>query len=815
MNDGRGQYPFELERPGLLRGGASILIRPTHREDENLLLEFFGRLSRRTVSNRMLGPVLSMGADATRKHLAQDYVDNLTLVATENHYIIGVVELSRLSERDRATVAVTVQDSHQGLGLGGLLFEHIAAAARDRNIVALEADVLVDNIAMLQVFASSGYRVEFGDSTGSVQHIEVSIAPRRQVITRSDRRERVASRSSLARLFEPRSVVVIGASRTRRTVGNAILVNLMSSFCGSVHVVNHHAGDIEGLQSYASVSDIDKQLDLAVIAVPSSAVETVIAECADVGVRAAVIVTTRSGDGGGEQGRTLAHFARGRGMRLLGPNCMGILNLRPTVDLRATIAPVQPLFGEVSMASQSGPLGMAVLDHASRLGLGFSGFVSLGDSIDVAPHELLSWWEADRTTKVILLHLDNFANSRKFARTARRVAARKPILVVHPDRGRSSSSDFRTSLPDRAVSDLFEQTGLIRVRTMQEMLDAALLLANQPIPPGPRVAIVTNAGSPGALTADACVAAGLVIADLGSTTREQISGALGSSVAVANPLDLTPMAVASDYERVLAAVLSDPGVDSVIVLFVPPLVSDSHGVSAALITASQAAPHKPIVASFLSKSGRLPELTADGICIPSFMFPESAATALGQATTHGDWVRRAAGVVRTPSGEDIARARSLVSAADSGTLPEAESEQLMQYFGLRPFGRTAGGPDTRDVQIEVVDDPIFGPVVSLALSDPYAQLFGDVAFRITPITDRDAHEMVHSLRALPLMDGSATGVQIDVAAVMLAVQAISSMAESLPELTSIRIERYRICEIGTAAGYLDVSINLSVTPPRL
>ncbi len=821
-------YPRELERPALIDDGRSLLVRPVRPDDLDRVLDFFGRLSRRTISYRMLGPVVPMGAEATRRLVDIDYDERLVLLAVLGDAVIGVAEYSRLPDRpDRADVAFTVEDGFQGIGLGGLLLEHIAAAGRERGITVFEADVLAENLPMLRAFQGSGYRVEFGPAA-SVQHLDLAVDPRAQVIARSDRREHLSTRSSLHTLFAPASAAVVGANRERHGVGNAILRNLLDGgFAGELYAVNPHATEIEAVPCFASLGEVPGPVDLAVIAVPADVVPGVLEECAAKGVGAAVVVSaghprldgpapdsTHVGNTASSE-RQLAHFARSHGMRLVGPNCMGLLRLQPDVRLVATFSPTVPGHGRVSMASQSGPLGLAVLDHARRLGLGFCDFVSLGDSADVSSNDLLQWWEADGATGVVLLHLERFGNPRKFARLARRVAARKPVIVVTPgpSRERDTGGSARPACPadsDTAMSALFAQAGLIRARTMQEMFDTALLLANQPVPPGRRVAVLTNAGGPGTLTAAACRAAGLTLAEPSAATYAELRRAVGPWLAAADPVDLTPMATAEHYRAAMAALLADDAVDAVIVLFVPPLVQNADAVAEAIVDAGAQVPTKPVLASFLSIDGLPEPLRRDARCIPSYLFPESAAVALGHAATYGAWRNQAAGVVREPPGVDVPLAQTLVERHGPGRPDPAVTAELLDCFGLRLAAEGSSPlPDGQDVTIGVVTDPTFGPVVAFGLAGDYAELLGDLAFRITPISDRDAQEMVRSVRAYDLLAGRRDRPPVDLDAVVDVVLRVSAMVESLPELAELDVRRIRVGPPGTGALLLDATVMLA------
>lgn len=803
-----GEYPEELERPGLLRDGRSIYIRPATTEDAEVVLAFNGRLSRRTVAMRSLGPTITMTREAAERYVDTDFDDRLVLLATLDESVIGLADYARsAAEPDRAEIAFTVEDAYQGLGLGGLLLEHLAAAARARGVEVFEAEVLDENLAMIRTFQSSGYRVEFGEP-GSTQHIELAVDPRRQVLARSDRRERSAVQSSLHPIFAPRSVAVVGASREERNVGNSILRNLHhGGFTGVLHAVNPHTDEIDGVATVGSVRDLT-ELDLAIIAVPAAAVPEVLRDCGERNVGAVVIVSTEMTSGGTLNRNEILRMVRGHGMRMVGPNCMGVISKRGKTDLVATFSPAIPAAGRVSMATQSGPLGLAILDHARQLGLGFCGFVSLGDSLDVSPNDLLQWWETDRSTGVVLLHLDAFGNPRRFARVARRLAVRKPVIAVHPGSLRTlpvgTLPYAGPTASDATLNALFAQTGVIRTRSMQEMFDTALAVAHQPVPPGPRVAILTNAEGPGALTAGACRAVGLVLADLGDATIDAVGRAGGD--AMTNPLDLTPNATAEDYRTALTALLGDPGVDSVIVLYIPPLVLESRQIARAIVDAAQAFPNKPVLASYLSREGVIDDLRlSNDRAIPSYRFPEAAAVALGNAAGYGNWLRLPGGVSRVPADIFPDRAREYVEASGPGEVRQEEAVALLASFGIETGTLESG----QDMTLRVLDDPIFGPVMALGPADRYAQVYGDISYRITPLTDRDAEDMVHSLRGYAILAGMGDRPSIDIDALVDALLRVSAMVDSIPELVSLSVGLTCAYAPGTGVAASDVEITLA------
>ncbi|MEU9783368.1 GNAT family N-acetyltransferase [Streptomyces phaeochromogenes] len=839
-------YPDDLEQPGLVRTGRSTFVRPIRPEDADRLVAFVGGLSRATLAYRSLGPVIRARDDVIRRGAYVDYLNELALVALAGDEIAGLVRYVRDTEDpDHAEVTFTIRDDDQSEGFGRLLLEHIAAAARARGIRVLKADVLADNTRMINVFLGSGYRVESGPP-GQIVHFDIAVDPQAQAVARAERREHTAVRRSLRPLLEPRSVAVIGANRRPLTIGHEIVANLLrGGFRGSVFPVNPRAGQVAGARAYPSVRELPEPPDLALIAVRAEAVPDVVRECAEAGVKAVVVVSTGFGETGAA-GRTteleLSRFARASGMRLVGPNCMGVVNTTPAARLAATFSPALPTPGRVAMSSQSGPLGLAVLDFARRLRLGFSGFVSVGHAVDVSTNDLLQWWEEDPETSVILLHVETFGNPRRFARIARRVAPRKPIIAVHPghaghaqttgqvDSGRRGGSGGRgdstgaghadsAGPSDSAVSSLFAQSGVIRTRSLQELFDAALLLAHQPPPPGNRVAVITNAGGPAALTVGACVASGLRVPPLGERTRETLRTALGPGAEVANPVDLTPMATAAHYRQALDAVLADDGIDAAIVLFMPPLADKPDEVAAAILDAAEAAPSKPVVASFLGGAGVADLLHRGELVVPTYAFPESAAASLGHAAAYQAWRSTPAGVVPDLPGVDTDRARSLLAGCGPGPVPPRIAAELLDSYGIavraaepgsgpgfEPGSRLGSGPDAF---LSVGADPVFGPVVAFGLTGDYADLMADVAHRVTPLSDRDAREMVRSLRAAPLLDGRVGGPGVDLAALEETVLRISAMVEDLPEIEAMELRPIRLLPPGDGVAVTRATIRLA------
>jgi acetyl coenzyme A synthetase (ADP forming)-like protein len=489
----------------------------------------------------------------------------------------------------------------------------------------------------------------------------------------------------MKRFFAPRSVTVVGASRKRRQIGSEILHNLKATgFTGALFAVNPKAEEIDGVPSYPRLVDVPGELDLVVVSVPAAHVPSVVVDALAKGARALVVITAGFGETGEEGRRAEAELlakVRAAGARMIGPDCMGILNTASGVRLNATFAPVWPPAGRVAMSSQSGALGLAILDSAKRLNIGLSTFVSVGNKADVSGNDLIQYWSEDPATDVILLYLESFGNPRTFGRLARSVSRGKPIIAVKAGRSKSgaraaSSHTGALAASDAVVDALFQNAGVIRTGTLEEMFDVASLLAHQPVPSGRRVVVLTNAGGPGILASDACEAAGLSVPALSPATADALRAFLPAAASVGNPVDMLASAPAEHYRRAMELVLADPAVDSLMVIYIPPLVTHAEAVAAAMVDGARAASGKTVLATFMSAAGA-PEVLAK---LPCYPFPESAARALGRAAAYGEWRRRPAGVAVRVEGIDAPAVRGIVETAlarEAGWLTPPETLALL------------------------------------------------------------------------------------------------------------------------------------------
>lgn len=500
--------------------------------------------------------------------------------------------------------------------------------------------------------------------------------------------------SSLQPFFHPGGIAVIGASRDDNKIGGAVFASLFNAgFTGMIYPVNPRATSVHGVRAYARLGDVPGPVDLAIIAIPAECVDAAIDECIAKSVRAVIVLTagySERGEDGRAREQSLVRKVRQAGMRLIGPNCLGLMNTDPAVRLNASFTNLFPPEGSVALLSQSGALGVAILDYVQQIGLGLSTFVSVGNKADVSGNDLLEYWEDDERTKLILLYLESFGNPKKFSRIARRISSVKPIVAVKSGRSKSgeravASHTGSLAGSDRIVDAMFKQTGVIRTDTLEEMFDVAALLANQPVPRGNRVAILTNAGGPGIMAADACEARGLSVPHLSAATEAALRAALSPQASVANPIDMIATATPRQFGHATRIILNDPLIDSLMILFVPILATHSDAVAAEIVAAvrehGKVANGKTVLASFMGEHGTFDLLRP----IPSFRFPESAAAALARATAYGRWQSRPVEEPMTfgdVNREELRRIIVVAQQRGGGWLNAEETEQLIGAIGL-------------------------------------------------------------------------------------------------------------------------------------
>lgn len=681
----------------VLKDGTTVRLRPVRPDDEVPLLQFLRGLSEESRRLRFFaGTTAEFLRETARKEAQADGVRRVGLVATTGspERVVGH-GVYVLVDGDRAEVAFTIADEYQGRGLGTIFLGALAEAAAEAGIHVFEAYVLPANHQMIDVFRDSGFPTEVRADAGEL----VASFPTRlteEALEHFHQRERIAAVNAIRWFFAPRSVAVIGASRQRGTISGEIFHNLLlSGFPGPVYPVNPAAAVVQSVPAYRSVELIPGPVDLAVVTVPAAHVLETARQCARKGVRAMVVISAgfaETGDEGRARQQELLRICRAAGMRLIGPNGMGILSTDPAAPLNATFAPAMPPEGRIGFYSQSGALGLAIIDYVGTLGLGLSTFVSIGNKADISGNDLLEYWEADSRTDLILMYLESFGNPRKFSRIARRVGKTKPIVIVKSGRSiagaRATSSHTGALLAasDATVEALFRQAGVIRTDRLEELFDLAALLANQPAPRGRRVGIITNAGGPGILCADACEAQGLQVPVPSEHTQALLREFLPAQASTTNPVDMIASAPAEHYRRALQLVGNDPSMDAVIAIFIPPLVTKAEDVAEAIVSASRELHRsKPVLTVFMSSRGVPEQLRTPDVRIPSFAFPEDAAIALARVTRYGEW--RAQPVVRPPELPGLRRdeAAAIVAAAlgrGEGWLAADKVHALLSAYGL-------------------------------------------------------------------------------------------------------------------------------------
>ncbi len=628
-----------------LRDGSTVHVRPLRPDDRPDLAAFFNRLSPDSRAFRFFSAAADIERAAT---LATDvdYADTYGLVASRgaDGRLVGHGTYAR-GGGDRAEIAFAVAEELQGRGLATILLAHLAEVAQDNGISEFEAEILPENHRMVEVFRWSGFPVEMSSRPGSIRVVfPTSFSP--EAIERFEQRGKLAAAAAVSHFLRPKSIAVIGASRNRGTAGGEVFHNLLSGgFEGPVYPVNPAAEVVQSVRAYRAVAELPEEVELAVIAVPAEAVVDAAAQCAEHGVKGLLVISSgfaETGPEGTERQRALVETCRGTGMRLIGPNCLGVLSTVPGASLNATFAPTMPPPGNVGFVSQSGALGLALIDLAADRGLGISSFASVGNRADITANDLLEYWEDDESTDVALLYIESFSDPRRFSRVARRVGRRKPIVAVKSGRSQagaratSSHTGALLAASDVTVDALFEQVGVIRTDSLAELMDVSALLANQPLPAGRRVGIVTNAGGPGIMCTDACEAAGLEIPALPEPLQGAVREFLPAEASVTNPVDMIATANADHYRRTIAALAEWEGVDSLIVIYVRPLLTRAEDVAAAIRDAIRELPRRiPVEAVFMSAQDHAAMAEAGGI--PTYLYPEDAARALARTEQHVRW----------------------------------------------------------------------------------------------------------------------------------------------------------------------------------
>jgi acyl-CoA synthetase (NDP forming)/RimJ/RimL family protein N-acetyltransferase len=870
--------PRHWEADVLLRDGRAAHIRPIQPEDRDLLVEFYSRVSDESKYYRFFSPMPELSERDLDRFTRVDHRDRVAMILTVAGQMIAVGRYDMIRP-GYAEVAFLVEDKHQGRGIGQLLLEHLAQAGRERGIEEFVAEVLPDNQAMIHTFKDAGYQVKSTYEDG-VMELVFRIDPTDTAIGVMEQREHRAEYASIERFFSPRSVAIIGASRRQDTIGRALVRHLvLGNFTGRIHVVNPSADSVSGMPAWKSVGEIPGDVDVAIVAVPAESVQDVVLDCAAKGVHGLVVISSgfaETGEEGRMRQRRLVGLSRSYGLRLIGPNALGIINTDPDVQLNASLSSVMPPRGRAGFFCQSGALGSAILEKVQNRGLGLTTFVSAGNRADVSGNDLLQYWEEDDATEVVLLYLESIGNPRKFSRIARRVSRRKPIVAVRS--GRSSQgvpmghAVRKIGAPAQAVDAMFRQAGIIQVESLEEMFDVAQLLAHQPLPRGRRVAIVGNSDALGLLAADAANSVGLVV------NRQE---ALGAD------------ATAEDFEDALDAAIDDPEVDAVVAIFIPPLnVAGAREDVANVLAAVGEQSDKPIVSTFLGTEGvpellRVPDVAGSSAgrgSVPSYPAVEAAVRALAHVVEYAVWVRVPQATVAEPSVNDLDAARHLVNEVlmrhpEGRDLDFDEQNRLLRAYGIdlwdtyavasldeattagealgwdvvlkatadhlrdRPdlahVWRNIDNPDEMadawgslnalitdpdragfvvqrnappgvPVTIATMEDPLFGPVLSFGMGGPLTELLGDRSFRIPPLADHDAQDMVREIKASPLLFGYRGSEIVDVAEIERLVRQVAQLQHDLPQVRALQLPLV----LAGAAGATVLGASVRVEPVK-
>lgn len=845
-------YPAHWAADVVLRDGGTAHLRPITPQDADALQEFHLAQSPESVYLRFFAPMPRLSERDLARFTNVDHVDRVAIVAVVSERIVGVGRYDRTGRRT-AEVAFNISDHHQGRGVGSVLLEHLAAAARERGIHRFEADVLPQNRKMVGVFRDAGYEVSNRLDDGVIS-VAFAIDPTERSMAVMAAREHRAEAASIAALLTPRSVAVIGASTTPGRIGHELLQHLVDGgFTGQVHPVHPSATEVLGLRAYPDVASIGAPVDLAVIAVPAPLVSDVLAQCAAAGARGVVVVSVgfaERGEEGALLQAELVRTARAQGLRVVGPNSFGVINTDEAVALNASLAPRMPAPGRLGLFSQSGALGVAVLNSAARRGLGVSALVSAGNRADVSGNDLMQFWEDDPRTDVVCLYLESMGNPRKFSRVARRLSRVKPVVVVKSGTsgyGVPAGHVVRASDAPRAAFDaMLRRAGVVRTENIHQMFDVAQLLAHQPLPQGERIGVVTNSDALAALVADALQSWDLELAG--------------------DPVTVEPEADAATFRSALRQAFSDPDADAVVASFVPPVAAIDADVVRSVAEVS-AGSGKTTLACFVG----LREVTHEGMrgtqTVPAYPTPEDAVRALAAVTRYARWRRRDPGIPVDPSGTDPLAARIVVEEALSGTgaddaepltLGATGTAALLRAYGIVLWptehvttpdeavtagdrfgwpvavkyadkslrerrdlvGVQLGVPDgpalrgdvaamlaaTDDpaagagflvqpmapsgvpVVVRAMEDPLFGPIVSFGLAGDAVDLLDDVAHRIPPLTDVDVHDLVRSVKASPRLFGYRGTPALDVRGLEDLLARVSRLAEDLPEVAELVLD---------------------------
>lgn len=896
--------PEQAQEAGrlILRDGSRLPVWRVLAEDVRRIDAFLRKLGKNERQEIGMSLGLQDGLRDFVEHLkAPDGGQAFLVEGAAGNGVVAFGAYRILAEGHEASITLAVDPGYRGQGLASLLLERLAVLAVHRGVERLLGRAVPENEPLFEVFRRSGFEVEERREGGLV----VLSADIRSVRSRGDAPgrgldSRILAAWSLRPLFFPRSVAVVGASRDPGGIGHKILAALVDArYRGTVYPVNPHADQVLSIRAYPSVLAIGEPVDLAIVAIPAEAVINVVEECAAAGVRGLVVVSAGFAEMGSEgraRQRELVDRVRSVGMRMIGPNCLGILHTHPEVRLNASFAPEMPPPGTVALCSQSGALGVAIIALARRVGLGLSSFVSVGNKADVADDDLLEYWEEDDGVRVLLFYMESFARPRRFGRIARRVGRTKPIVVVKAGRteagGRAAGSHTAAlTATETAVDALFRQTGIIRADTLEEMFGIARALTQQPLPRGRRTGIVSNAGGPAILCADALETAGLEVVSLAEGTRAALSRILPASAAVGNPIDMIATAGIDAYRRAIEIMLGADEIDALVVMHTPVGTADTAAVEKAIGQAVEAVrgsgcPDKPVLASVVGGDGDVHAIATGGTEIPVYPFPEMIGKVMGKIVSYAEWQAAEPGAFPDFENQDLPAARKICQDAlaerGDGWLTVAEARAVLERGGLvlaeggvattdREAADLAdrigypvavklastqivhktdvggvklglGGPGevraafgdirrtleaqeraaamqgvlvqpmlsgTAEVMLGMTQDHVFGPVLAFGMGGIHVEILRDVAFRVVPLTDVDAADMIREIRGYRLLQGYRGHPAGDVPALEEALLRLSRVVETIEVISEIDLNPVFALEPGKGYRIVDARIRVA------
>src|SRR6476661_1760500 len=852
---GDGVYPEYWEADVVLRDGGTAHLRPIHPSDADAVQAFHTGQSQNSIYMRFFAFKARLSAKELKRFTEVDYKDRVAFVITIGGEIIGIGRYDRLSDPTEAEVAFNIADSHQGRGIGSILLEHLAAAAHENGIRKFTAEVLPENRKMLMVFSDAGYDVKRHFDDGVVS-LEFNIDPTEKSRAVMESREHRAEARSVRELLAPSSVAVIGASRRWGTVGYQLLEHIIEGgFHGPVYAINPEALELAGMLSYGKLSEVPQPVQLAIIAVPYEEVAGVVEECAAAGVKGVVIASagfTDDGERGLLRQRALVRQARANGMRVIGPASLGIANTHPDVSLNASMAPTMPLRGSLGLFSQSAAIGVSLYAASSRRRLGLSSLLSAGNRADVSGNDMMQYWEDDADTSAVGLYLESIGNPRKFSRIARRLARTKPVIVPKHDtmglRLPPGHAVRTTQAPAGALDAMLRQSGVIRVETVEQLVDVAQVVSAQPLPAGPDVAIFSNSQALGTVVADSAAAHGLGVAQV-------VSGlGLDAGQSVALPL----------LRKALLDALASDAVHAAVAALLPARGLTVDAVAGVLAECSAAA-GKPVVAAF---TGILdPSITVEGLVgtegctVPCFSNPGAAVAALAAVVRYAEWAARDHGHFVEPDGCDPRQAAVEldgllvdVSGEQLKQLDPAATTSLLGHYGISvlpsaPFttpdeavaaadslgwpvvlkttepalrhrldlgGVRLGIEDAESLRLNVlqmrralaasgnpalevqamapvgqactfraIEDPLLGPVISFGLAGDAVNLLDDWAHRVPPLSAADVHDFIRAPRASRKLFGYQGLPAVDVQALEDLAARLAWMKDNHPEIALV------------------------------